>query len=162
METLIILSANYLYLLVLALAGVVFLRVDTPTKWKMAKLALFVFPLCFVIALIAGSLVSSPRPFVVDGLPPLIQAASDNGFPSDHTLLAMAVAAVIFAYHRKAGILLLLLAAWVGIARVVAHVHHPIDVIGSTLIVLTTTFLCYRFLVNRIPFPRPPENLQGG
>ena len=44
METLIILSADYLYLLVLALAGVVFLWVDTPTKWKMAKLAVFLFP----------------------------------------------------------------------------------------------------------------------
>ena len=160
METLIILSANYLFLLVLALAGVVFLWVDTPTKWQITKLAVFVFPLCFILARLAGGLISSPRPFVVDGLPPLIQAASDNGFPSDHTLLAMAVAAVILAYHRKAGSILLLLAAWVGIARVAANVHHPIDVIGSTLIVLTTTFLCYRFLVNRIPFPKPPENLK--
>ena len=65
------------------------------------------------------------------------------------------------ANQRKAGSILLLLAAWVGIARVAANVHHPIDVIGSTLIALTTTFLCYRFLVDRIPFPRSPENFRG-
>ena len=67
--------------------------------------------------------------------------------------LAMAVASVIFAYQRKAGLVLLILAACVGIARVAAQVHHPIDVIGSTLIAIIITFLCYRVVFKKIPFP---------
>ncbi len=161
MQTLIIFGASYLYLVVLALAAVVFLRADASTKWKMAKLAACAFPLCLIVALLLGHLISSPRPFMVDGLVPLIQSATDNGFPSDHTLLAMAVAAVIFAYNRRAGSLLLVLAACVGLARVAANVHHPIDVIGSTLIALISTWLCYRLVVDRIPYPRSAESHRG-
>ena len=80
-----------------------------------------------------GSLIVSPRPFVVDHVPPLIPVATENGFRSDHTLLAMAVADVVFAFRRRAGSVLFALAALVGLGRVAAHVHHPIDVVGSAL-----------------------------
>jgi len=94
--------------------------------------------------------ISSPRPFVVQPVKPLVPSDTDNGFPSDHTLLSMAVAGVVVAYRRKWGIALLLLAALVGTARVLAHVHHPIDVIGSAVIALTVTFLVYHLVARRI------------
>lgn len=153
MNTVIIFSASYLYLLVLVLALALFVNLDRPTKWNVVKLAALVFPLCFLAALALGNLIASPRPFVVDQLTPLIPAATDNGFPSDHTLLAMAVADVVFAYRRRAGRVLFVLAALVGIGRVEAHVHHPIDVVGSALIALIVTFVCCRFVVQHIPFP---------
>jgi undecaprenyl-diphosphatase len=152
-DAFIVFSASYLHLVLLALAVGVFMQADRPTQWNLVKLAVLVFPLCVLAAQLSGSLIASPRPFVVDQVTPLIPAATDNGFPSDHTLLVMAVAAVVFAYQRKAGSVLFVLAAWVGIARILAHVHHPIDVVGSTVIALLITFVCYRFIVRRIPFP---------
>ncbi len=156
MDTVIIFAASYLYLVVLALGVGAFLLSDTPIKWNIAKLAVVVFPLCFIVAQLLGMVISSPRPFIVDHVTPLIHAATDNGFPSDHTLLAMAIAAIIFAYHRKLGSMLIILAVGVGVGRVLAWVHHPIDVIGSIMIVLTITVFAYRLVMSRF-FSRWPQ-----
>jgi membrane-associated phospholipid phosphatase len=150
MDNIIIFGASYLYLVILALAAGVFLLADRPTKWRMVKLAVVAFPVIYLVGLASGSVISSPRPFVVQHIQPLIHSDADNGFPSDHTLLSMAVAGVVLAYSRRWGIALLLLAALVGTARVLAHVHHPIDIVGSTVIALSITFLVYHFVVNRI------------
>ncbi len=152
MDTIIIFGASYLYLVILVLAGIVFLLVDTNTKWKLIELAVVVFPLCFIVARLSGAVIASPRPFVVDHVTPLIHAAADNGFPSDHTLLSMAAAAIVFAYQRKWGSLLLGLAVLVGVARVLAGAHHFMDVAGSAVIAVSITYLAYRFIVNKIPF----------
>jgi undecaprenyl-diphosphatase len=150
MNNVIVFGASYLYLVILALAAGVFLLADRPTKWNMVRLAVVAFPVIYLVSILSGSVISSPRPFVVQHIKPLIHSDTDNGFPSDHTLLSMAVAGVIFAYSRRWGIALLLLAALVGAARVLAHVHHPIDVIGSTVISLSILFLAYHLAVNRI------------
>lgn len=150
MNTVIVFAASYLYLIILALSVIIFVLVDRSTKIKIVKLAIIVLPLCFIIALLSGTVIASPRPFVVEHIEPLIQSSTDNGFPSDHTLLSMVVAAIIFAYSRKWGSLLLGLAVVVGVARVLAQVHHPIDVIGSIVIASVTTYLVYRFVVEKI------------
>lgn len=151
MNTLIIFAAAYLYLLVILLFVVTFLMIDSTKKRDMLKLAILVFPLCLMIALITNVIIPSPRPFVVGHFEPLIPASTDNGFPSDHVLLSMALAAVAFIVNRKMGIFLLILATIVGIGRVLAQVHHPLDVIGSTIIALTTTYLVNRYLVDKLP-----------
>jgi undecaprenyl-diphosphatase len=149
MENIIVFAASYLYLIVIVGAAGVFFLSDTAVKWKLVKLALVVFPLCLLLARILGMVINSPRPFVVDHVIPLIHASSDNGFPSDHTLLAMAVAAIIFVYYRKIGSVFLLLAACVGVARVLAQVHHPLDVFGSTVIAFGVVAFSAQFVVNR-------------
>jgi undecaprenyl-diphosphatase len=80
---------------------------------------------------VAGRLWTDPRPFVVDHIVPLISHPADNGFPSDHTALATAVAAVVLLWHRRAGAALLVLAVLIGTARVGAHVHHWPDIIAG-------------------------------
>lgn len=83
---------------------------------------------------VAGMVWTDPRPFVVDHVVPLISHSSDNGFPSDHTALATAVAAVVLRWHRRTGVALLVLAALLGTARVAAHVHHWPDVAAGLTI----------------------------
>ena len=43
----------------------------------------------------------TPRPFVVQHVAPLFPRDADNGFPSDHTLLATFFAVCVFFYSRK-------------------------------------------------------------
>jgi undecaprenyl-diphosphatase len=59
---------------------------------------------------------------------------ADNGFPSDHTLLATAIAFAIFHFNKKLGLFLFLLAVLVGVARILAGVHHAADIAGSLII----------------------------
>jgi undecaprenyl-diphosphatase len=76
----------------------------------------------------------------------LIPHVADNGFPSDHTLYAMVVAATLFVFKRKTGILVGVLAVLIGLARVSAGVHHPVDIIASVVIAIIATLLSYLVL----------------
>ncbi len=138
---LIVFSAAYLYLVIVALAGLAFALANRQDKINLAYLALVALPLAYLIAKLSGLVISSPRPFLLDHIPPMVPATPDNGFPSDHTLLSMTVALLIFAVNRKFGALLIALAAAVGAGRVLAHAHHPIDVIGSTVIALIAVLI---------------------
>lgn len=90
--------------------------------------------LAIILARIASTIWYDPRPFVVGNFVPLLAHASDNGFPSDHTLLASLVGWVLLLYSRKYGIFTLIVAFLIGTARVLAGVHHPLDILGSFVI----------------------------
>lgn len=162
MNFLIIFGAKYLFIVIGLIAVLSFMLATQPTKLKLIRLGVFTFPLAYLVGLILNIIVNSPRPFVVEHITPLIQASADNGFPSDHTLLAMTIACVIFVGNRKVGSLLVLLAVLVGLARVFAHVHHSIDVAGSVAIAIAATAFADGFLVKKFYFPIPfwpvPEN----
>lgn len=80
---------------------------------------------------------------MVSDIPPLFPHSIDNGFPSEHVLLAIIVAGVVFAYNRKLGVILAILGLVVGSARVLANVHHPIDIIGGVTIALISIFCAH-------------------
>ena len=76
------------------------------------------------------------RPFQQLGLEAGASFLNNPGFPSDHVLFCMAIAlAVLFETRtRRLGWLLIGLALLVGVGRVAALVHTPLDVIGSVVI----------------------------
>ena len=87
--------------------------------------------LALSFAKIAAHLYYNPRPFLSDGVKPLFIASHDNGFPSDHTLLAAFLGFVALSYSLRWGVGLLIVALLIGWARVAAGVHHLVDVCGS-------------------------------
>ena len=97
-----------------------------------------------ILAFVIGEMVRSVRPFVLEHTMPLIRHGADNGFPSHHVLIAMTMAAVAFLYDRNLGLALCAAALLVGVARVMAGVHHPVDVIGSVAIALVAVFIAKR------------------
>jgi len=155
MNLLIIFADKYLYLLIGLIALAAFGLANRMVKAELIKLSIFAFPLSFVVAQILNQIILSPRPFIVDHLQPLIEASTDNGFPSDHTLLAMTIATVVFAYNKQIGSLLIVLSFLVGIARVLAHVHHGIDVAGSIGIASLATYVAYRYAVKKFTYKLP-------
>ncbi|MGH3429101.1 MAG: phosphatase PAP2 family protein [Terriglobales bacterium] len=58
----------------------------------------------------------------------LIRHAADYGFPSDHAVMAGAVAAGLFTIHRWLGVTALGAALFMAFARVYVGVHWPADV----------------------------------
>ncbi len=84
-----------------------------------------------------GEVFHRDRPFVthqinyVELVDPLEQS-----FPSGHAMILFAFAGTIYfiGNHRKWGVILLTVAAVVAIARVVAGVHYPSDVIAGALL----------------------------
>ncbi|MDQ6767854.1 MAG: phosphatase PAP2 family protein [Candidatus Eremiobacteraeota bacterium] len=85
-------------------------------------------------AIVAGHLFFDRRPFVSLGIAPLIAHSSDNGFPSDHSAVAAFVAGVLWFLDAPAAIVATIAAAVIGVARVYALVHWPMDVIAGWLV----------------------------
>lgn len=143
MDSLVIFAAKYLLFIMGSIFVIVTLVSKRAVRNSILKLAVFAFPLAYIMALIAGSLFYDTRPFVVEHVQPLIPHQPDNGFPSDHTLFAMVAAATVFVYRRKLGALLVVLGILVGVSRVIAKVHHPVDIVGSIAIAIAATSIAW-------------------
>jgi undecaprenyl-diphosphatase len=115
------------------LATVVFFRQKTrEQKVKYVAVVLIAAVLALIFAKIGGALINDPRPFVANNnLHPLIAHSRDNGFPSDHTLLSSLAGFVMLPFAPVLGMIGLVFALMIGVARIMANVHHPLDIIGS-------------------------------
>ncbi len=133
-NSLIIFCAKYLYLLVVEIYAAYFFSIPKNKRKDLAILTIIALPCIYLASRVAGILHFDPRPFVVNHFAPLIPHAPDNGFPSDHALLISAIASVVWFYNKKVSAILWLLTLIVGIARVLAGIHHPIDIIGAFVI----------------------------
>lgn len=147
MEALIIFGAKHLFLLSPLILTWLFFKKSAKERGEMFLLGLFSLPLTYLLGLFARALYFNPRPFVEEGLIPLIQHSPDNGFPSDHVLLLAALASLSFPYDKKLSALLWSIALLSGISRVLAGVHHLIDIVGSIVIALISSALVY-FVLN--------------
>jgi undecaprenyl-diphosphatase len=141
MNQIIILGAKYLYLVSLLLTVYFWWKLTGSDKKRLAILAAVTLPMALIIGKISSHFVSNPRPFVILHVQPMIAHAADNGFPSDHTLLTMTLAAIIFVFNKKWGVGLAVIAFLIGISRILALVHHPLDIIGSIVIAIVSVYL---------------------
>ncbi len=150
MDTVFIFSAKYLFILPVLILGGYFFAQRRPAQKRMALFAVPAGLLTYTIGLIAGYLYYDPRPFVVGHFTPLITHAANNGFPSDHTLLASVLAMVGLYWSWRLGAVLWVVAIVIAVARVYVGVHHPIDVIGSMVIAVIATSVVYVFLKGNV------------
>jgi undecaprenyl-diphosphatase len=145
-KTLIVVVGEYLLYVVCLIAALAALTSERERRNGMIKLAILSCAIALLVGWVTGLLYYHPRPFVVENIEPLIPHRPDNGFPSEHTLLAMVASAVVFAYNRKLGIILAVLAVLIGAARVAARLHYPVDVVGGISIALATTLVSWMTL----------------
>lgn len=141
MNWLIVFLATKLYAVVVVAGLLVFLWSKPVCRSRLLKVSVLTLPLAFVISRIANFFIENPRPFVDGHMTALIEHAPDNGFPSDHTLLVMTIAAIVYTQNKFAGIALIGLGILVGAGRVLAGVHHTLDIIGSIVIAFAATYL---------------------
>ena len=73
-------------------------------------------------------------PFAVQAATLLLPPSHDPSFPSDHATFAFAIAVGLFLVSKRVGVLALILAALIGLARVYTGEHYVSDVIGGALI----------------------------
>ena len=91
--------------------------------------------LAFVLAQVLNVVVSDPRPYIVSHSQPLTPVGHDNGFPSDHTLLAAALTASLWWIDRRALPVFAVGTVLIAIGRLGIGAHHTLDVAGSMAIV---------------------------
>ena len=125
--------AKYFIALAVLLAVIVWFKVSTAEKKRFIVLAILGAIFSLVLAKIGNKIYSDPRPFVAGHFTPYFSHAADNGFPSDHTLLTSFLAFTTWRFSRKAGLAIFFIALLVGLSRVIAGVHHLVDIIGSVV-----------------------------
>ena len=143
---LIIFGAKYLLWVLIGMAFIWFLKQPRERQKRIIFFAITAFPVIYAVSRIVAGFYYNPRPFVVDNFTPLIPHEPNNGFPSDHTLLSAAVATVIYPLSKKVGAISWVMAILVGTSRVLAGIHHPIDIAGSIIIAIFGGFITYHIL----------------
>jgi undecaprenyl-diphosphatase len=150
MNTLIILTAKYLFLISFVIAGIFFMKETGEIRKKMTIIGILSGAISLLLLKVTSLVINDPRPFVVNHISPLIPHIADNGFPSDHTLLTMWIALVVFIFNRRIGFILMAISVIVGVSRIFALIHHPIDIIGSIVIAAIAVYLS-NVVYNKLP-----------
>lgn len=125
-----------LFVLVVVLAAVAFFNRQRLTRGLAARVAASL-AVAVLLTLLLGRTVLDPRPYLVEHYAPLAHVASDNGFPSDHALVAALLACWVWWLDRR--LLPLFLAGLIAVmaGRLAIGAHHSLDVLGSVAFALT-------------------------
>jgi len=141
MRTLDTFVSQYLIYVCALIGVVVWLRLPRERKWGLAVTTVIAGIIALALMKLGSSLYVDQRPFVTRHVAPWFPHPADNGFPSDHTLVSMLIAGCVFFYSRRWGAVLAALSLWIGLARVEALVHRPIDIVGAVAIALFSATL---------------------
>lgn len=156
-DRVIIFSAVYFPYIVIILAGLFLLfhhdvfKAEYPYQifFKKKKEMLVVFItacLGWVASSVLKMLIQVERPFVA--LPDVQSLFPETGFafPSGHATFFMALAISIFLLHKKAGYIFIFFALLIGLARIIAGVHFPIDILGGFILGAGISYLFAYFV----------------
>lgn len=109
--------------------------IDGKIKREEVLHGIIAFTFAWVLADILKNFFPTTRPFILSGeLPLVLFPAHDGAFPSGHTASSFALALTIFRHDRKVGAVYLALALLIGVARIMARVHYPVDILGGMVL----------------------------
>mgnify|MGYP001585776501 CR=1 FL=1 len=87
------------------------------------------------IADVAKKIFIVPRPFMaIKGIHEIFVIGGFDSFPSGHAAFFGALAISIYLRDRKAGAFFLIGAVAIGLARVIAGIHYPLDILAGFLL----------------------------
>lgn len=110
-------------------------------KKEVAMHALFSVVATLIVTIILKELYVVPRPYIQMGIEPGAGMTTFSSFPSAHTSLAFALATAVTLHQKRFGVLLFAISSIIGLGRVVADVHYPVDIAFGILIgVVVATF----------------------
>jgi len=109
--------------------------IDGKIKKEQVVHAIFAISVAWLFSGIIKSLVSSERPFAINGGSILtLTTPNGNSFPSTHVAIAFSLAVSVWLHDKKVGMFYLISALLIGVARVVANVHFVTDIIAGSLL----------------------------
>lgn len=133
-DRLIIFAAEYLGWLI-AIGLIVVLLTNSNRELIRRRLAIIAASgiLAYLVAEIIKRVVNWSRPELVDQARQLLHY-TDPSFPSGHTATFAAIGVAVYAYNKRWGNWLIILAVIIGLARVVAGIHWPVDILAGLII----------------------------
>lgn len=103
--------------------------------------------IAFLIATILKEIIHIDRSFVqFNKILPLFNPNQEYSFPSTHATIFSTLAFSIFFLHKKIGYVFIFFALLIGLARIVAGVHFPIDILGGFILSGVVAYLFAYFV----------------
>ncbi|MEK7572262.1 MAG: phosphatase PAP2 family protein [Patescibacteria group bacterium] len=118
------------------------------TRWKEIVLVFFSGIFAWCIAQVLKILFHTSRPFTEFLQVNPLFLENDYAFPSGHATFYMALAFALFFSHKKIGYIFMFIALLIGVARIIAGVHFPIDILGGFILGALIAYLV-RFLYDK-------------
>ncbi|HEX6799059.1 MAG TPA: phosphatase PAP2 family protein [Ktedonobacterales bacterium] len=135
---LVVFCAQYLvFVMALAWLGAAFMARRQLTLDTLVRIVALVV-VAYVVAKVLNHVVVDTRPYLIkaDHETALTGVSSDNGFPSDHALLAAAITTSLWWINRRLIWPFAVLTVFVMLGRLGIGAHHTLDVVGSVVIVI--------------------------
>lgn len=102
----------------------------------------------YILATILKEIIHTDRSFVqFNGILPLFNPNQEYSFPSTHAAIFSALAFTVFFLNKKAGYAFMFFALLIGIARIIAGVHFPIDILGGFILGALIALLFKKFII---------------
>ncbi len=111
------------------------------SKGRGIAIIIFSTGLTYALANLLKLIIQTDRPFIL--LPDIHTLVSESGyaFPSGHSATIAAFAFGVFFKNKKIGYIALVAMILIGLARVAAGVHFPIDIMGGYALGFVVAFL---------------------
>ncbi len=113
-----------------------------------------------VVELVIKTFIHRERPYIAEGLTPIIVDSLSYSFPSGHTAYSFASATVIAMYYGRWCIPAFVLASMIGLSRIYLALHWPTDVVAGALIGIVVAIVCVTLLRSCVPYFR--EDAEDG
>ena len=145
MDLLIKVMADGLVIPVLLLAAYAVLTLPNDKRWQAITRGVVVALTALLFAKFIAQFYQGIRPFETLGVAPRASFLPNPGFPSDHALLVTTATVVTWAATRRKmlSLIVLVLSVLVGLGRVIALVHTPLDIIGGVVCVVLAGLVWY-------------------
>jgi len=137
------------WLLVAGLIIYIFLAKDKRATGRLVAISLLSALIAWFLISLFKYNIHSPRPFETLNIKPVFLTEAGDSMPSGHATFLGALAIAIYCQKKRLGWLFILGALVVGLARIVAGIHWPLDVgvgfIVGFIISTSLYFLSKRF-----------------
>lgn len=151
-------AKDFGYLLILLFIAI--LIFDKKLIGSKKKIFLFVATSVFLSRLVITEIIRafycSPRPFAVDTVNQLLIHDYTGSFPSGHAAFFFALAMAIFFFQKKWSILFFTGAVLIGLSRVIAGIHWPLDILAGAIVGIISALVIYSLFKKRLQ--KSPEN----
>ncbi len=134
-------AVPFIYIMMIVIAFVLFRQykifsipnTSRLLKGKARDIALVFFSggLAYVISSVLKIIIHTDRPMIALADVHSLFFESGYAFPSGHSATIAALAVGVFFHHKRLGYVCMIAGLLFGLARVVAGVHFPIDIIGG-------------------------------
>jgi undecaprenyl-diphosphatase len=96
----------------------------------------------FLVGTFLKEIIHLDRSFIqFNEIKPLFNPSQKYSFPSSHATTFSALGLSMYFYNKKIGIFLLVSALLIGLARIIAGVHFPIDILGGFLLGFVMSYI---------------------